>query len=97
MDRDRCQSRSMVVPNKLITSRGRDVRYKSLAKQLSAVFLAAALTAPATGQVMAKSFIDDEESVNIISPSDLGTNLPGGPTGVSAPVAPQRTIPKTST
>lgn len=70
------------------------MRYKSLAKKLSAVFLAAALTAPATGQVMAKSFIDDEESVNIISPSDLGTNLPGGPTGVSAPVAPQRTIPK---
>lgn len=65
-----------------------------MVRQLSAVLLIAAVTAPAHEQVMAASFSDDEESVNIISPSDLGTNLPGGSTGVSAPVPPQRVIPK---
>lgn len=43
---------------------------------------------------MAKTSFDEDESVNIISPSDLGTNLPGGASGVSAPVAPQHVIPE---
>ena len=44
---------------------------------------------------MAKSMYDDAESVSTISPSQLGTNLPGGPMGVSAPVPPQRVVPGT--
>ena len=64
-----------------------------MANQLSATVLAVAMIAPGIEPVMATSLFDDEEPVNIISPSNLGTNLPGGPAGVSAPVAPQRNIP----
>jgi len=57
--------------------------------------LAAALVPLSIEPIMAKSFYDDPQSVNIISPSQLGTNLPGGPMGVSAPVPPERVVPAT--
>ena len=64
-----------------------------LVKQLSVMVLAVAVSAPSIEKVMAAVFSDDAERVDIISSNDLGKHLPGGPMGVSAPVAPQHVIP----
>ncbi|MDU7557591.1 MAG: TolC family protein, partial [Pseudomonas sp.] len=71
------------------------MRHRTLVKQLSVVVCAVALTPLLLERVMAKSMYDDAESVSTISPSQLGTNLPGGPMGVSASAPPQRVIPGT--
>lgn len=61
--------------------------------QLSAVVLAVLTIVNGIESVSATPLLGDEERVNIINPSKLGTNLPGGPAGISVPVVPQHTIP----
>jgi adhesin transport system outer membrane protein len=70
------------------------VGHKRLAGKLSAVVVFAVAVMPLwIERVMAKPFFDAAQSVSTLSPSDLGANLPGGATGVSAPLPPHNVIP----